>query len=137
MHFVVDEMIEFKHVHVADGHLTVEAFSRASVVKFRLTGIRDVRELEQPLDFLLRCTIEYRRGRGDTVSQVARQLEHFGIAERTNILVLTASLVVDELEELADSCNRFLRFQHRIDLSANPFRRHTQVRLKHLADIHP
>jgi hypothetical protein len=44
VHLVVDQVVELEHVHVADGHLPLETFARATVEELRLTRQRQIGE---------------------------------------------------------------------------------------------
>src|SRR4030095_7106871 len=58
MDLVIDQMMQFHHIHAADSHGPVERLTRASVEKNALAGFRKTGLLKKILDFPLRGAIK-------------------------------------------------------------------------------
>ena len=136
VHLVVDQMVELQHVHVAHGHFAFEALARTTVVQHRLTGKRQIGELQHVLDLFLGRTVEHRRCHRHAVTQVARQGLDLVIVQRVDIRTLTAGLVVDLVQELADLRSIARVIEHATDLVTDALRCPSQVRLEDLSDVH-
>ena len=100
MHLVIDQMMQFQDVHVADGDLTLERLARAAVVQRHLRRFRHASQGEHSLDFRLFGAVENRRRKRHTGFEVAGQSDDFFVVELAEIFRF-AGAVVNFLEECA------------------------------------
>ena len=81
VHLVVDQVVQFQHVHVTYGYRTLELFTGTAVKQRNLTRRWQTTQLQQLFNFSFFCTVEYRRCNWHTLTQVFRQTQNFIIAE--------------------------------------------------------
>ena len=81
MHLVVNQVVEFQHVHVANSYVAVEFVAGTAIPQSGLPGRVKIGKFQKPLNLGLRSTVEYRRRRRHTVRQVLRKLEDLFITE--------------------------------------------------------
>ena len=74
-------MVELEHVLVADRNRTLERLAGASIVQSRLPGNRQIGQFEHAVYFLFLGTVENGGRHGNTVAQIAGQLEQVVIVE--------------------------------------------------------
>src|SRR5699024_9449005 len=87
MHLVVNQVVQLEDVHVANRDFAAERLAGAAVDQLRLARFRQTRQTQQFTDFVFVGTIEHRRGRRHAVNQIARQRQHFLVAEAVEILL--------------------------------------------------
>ena len=86
-------------------------------------------------DFLFDCTVKHRCRYGNPFAQITRQLQNFRIAERRQILLLTAE-VIDLVKKSTQLLGVGTGIQHVANLHADTGGRPAQVCFQNLADIH-
>ena len=102
MHFVVDQMVQFEHMHVTNSHRAIKCLTSASVVQRDLAGLRKTGQSEHVLDLALGCAVEHRCRKRDPVPQVAREFANLRVVERGEFL-LRANILVKRFDETAGS----------------------------------
>ncbi len=80
VNLIIDQMVEFEHVHGADGNLFLERLSGMPVIEGRLPGGTQISLNQQFFDFLLFGTVEYRRSHMNTVSIKGGQADNVLVA---------------------------------------------------------
>ena len=136
MHLVVNQVVELEHVHVADGHRPVKGLPGAAVVQDGLAAFGQPGEPQHLLDFRFRRAVEHRRGDGQTVAQVAGQLQYFGIRKPGEVDLALTDGVVHLIEVGANLPDLALLVKQGIDLIADALGSPAEVGLEHLADVH-
>src|SRR5690606_9321412 len=101
VHLVVDQVVQFEHVHVADGGRTLELVTGTAVGQAHLAAFRQIGQLQHGLDLGFLGTVEYGGSHRNAAFQVLRQLEDLGVRELVQAFLATTNLVVDLVEELA------------------------------------
>src|SRR5690606_24398359 len=61
VHFVVDQVVQLQHVHIADGNRALEGVASTAVKQYHLAGFRQIRQTQQSLNFSLLSTVKHRR----------------------------------------------------------------------------
>ncbi|SVK46317.1 Uncharacterised protein [Acinetobacter baumannii] len=138
MHFIVNQVVQFQHVHIADSNLALELLTGTAIEQRDLTGGRDTAHFQQLLDFSLFRTVKHRRCDRHTFFQVLCQTQHFVVAEgvQVNFLANVVAQIVGLLDELTQLGHFLLLLQHLVDLLTDAFRSHTQVGFQDLTDVH-
>ena len=136
MHFVINQVVQLEHVHVADGDVAVERFAGAAVVKAGLTALRQPGQLQHALHFgFFRPVKDWRRHRypgtqilakGDEIT-VIKTVERFALAV----------MVIDFVQIIPQFARFFILVEHLADAQPDATRRPAEVRFQHLADVHP
>ena len=136
MHFIVHQMVQFQHVHVAYGYGPVEHFTGAAVSQPGLAIGRQPRQFEHSLDFFFDGAIEHRRGHGHTATEITGHFQDFAVLQRFEVFPLSA-VVVDALQQGADFRNTFLPPEHGVDLASQLMSSPAEVNFQDLANVHP
>ncbi len=138
MDFVIHQVVQFEHVHVAHCHWPGKRFAGTTVEQLQLAGFRQIGEAQHRLDLGLFCTVEYGGGHRHTAAKVSPELENFGIGQiiQGNLFTTAAHLVVDLVQEFPQLLSIALNVQHAPDLEPQSLGRKTQMCLEHLTDVH-
>ncbi|MNI93870.1 hypothetical protein D3C73_1518890 [compost metagenome] len=99
MHLVVHQVVQLEHVHVTNGHRTLELVAGATVEQHHLAALWQVSQLQHGLDLALLGTVEDRSSHRHAFLQVVRQGEDLFVGELFQVLLTTTDLVVDLGEE--------------------------------------
>ena len=59
MHFVIYQVIQLQHIHIANGYGPRERISATTIVQRRLTVDRQPRQIEHFLDAIFFCAVKY------------------------------------------------------------------------------
>ncbi|MNN77295.1 hypothetical protein D3C81_1937480 [compost metagenome] len=131
-------MVQFQHVHIANGNLALELLTGTAIEQRNLTRSWDSAHFQQLLDFTLFRTIKHRRGDWHTFFQVLCQTQYFVVGEsvQVNFLADIVAQIVSLLNELTQLGHFLMLLQHLVDLLTNAFRSHTQVGFQDLTDVH-
>ncbi len=95
-------MVEFQHVHVANGNRTLKLLPGTAIKQGNLTRSWQIGQLQQLFDFAFFCTIEYWRCDWHTFFQVLCQTQYFVIREGRQINFLThiSAQIVSALDKV-------------------------------------
>src|SRR5690606_16606839 len=136
VHLVVDQVVQFQHVHVADGGRTLELVTGTTVEQAHLAALRQIGQLQHGLDLGFLGAVEHGSRHRYTAFEVLRQLEDLVVGELVEVFLAPTDLVVDLVEELAQFGDLALLFEHAVDLLAQALGRQAQVGFKDLTDVH-
>ena len=81
MHFVVNQVVELQHVHVAHGNRPIKLITTSTVIQSQLTAIGQFCHAQQLFDGFFTSTIKYWRRHRHTSPQVLGQCEQFIITQ--------------------------------------------------------
>src|SRR3990167_1570129 len=137
VHLVIDQVVQFQHVHVTNGHRTLKQVTGTAVVQLHLAAFWQVCQFQHGLDFNFASTVEHWRCHRHAAAQVLRQIENFLVVQIIQTFLTTTDLVVDLMQEFAQFSNLALLFEHPVDLLAQTFSRKAQVGFKDLPNVHP
>ncbi|MNZ86322.1 hypothetical protein D3C78_1051400 [compost metagenome] len=136
VHLVVHQVVQLEHVHVTNGHMTLELVTSTTVEQLHLTAFWHVCQFQHGLDLAFLGTVEDWSGHRHTAFEVLRQVQDFLVGEVFQAFLTTTDLVVDLGEELTQLDDLALLFEHAIDLLAQTFGRQAQVGFEDLTNVH-
>ena len=136
VHLVVHQVVQLEHVHVTNGHRTLELVAGTAIEQHHLAAFWQVCQFQHGLDLALLGTIEDRCSHRHTFLQVVRQGQDLGVGELVEVFLTTTDLVVDLGQEYTQLSGFALLFEHAVDLLAQAFGRKAQVGFEDLTNVH-
>src|SRR5471032_1833885 len=146
MHLVINQVMQFQHVHHADSDLALERFTGAAVIHghlvFRsghaqvLGNVVRIRQVQHAADLGFIRTVKHWGSEWNTFFQVFRQLHDLFVVELIQLFG-AAIVVVDRGQVLAHLLDLGLRLQHFADADTQTLGSPAQVRLENLTNVHP
>ncbi len=140
MHLLVDQVVQFEHIHISDIDALDHLLTRHTIVEYCFAIFIDLCQFKKFGKFFSVCPFKDRCGKFNSVTPISGIIKQFFIAE-----ICQCFLCIHQLRyignfshfgsEIFDEC-LFLCFKHLCDLLAQLLTDKPQVNFQNLPDVH-